>query len=182
MRSPDKAKLGNAIAKSIELDFTSMQFPSNRITYILDGGALLHRIPWKRNEFFKNIPTSYLRYIKKHYEEPIVVFDRYERGASTKDMAHRKRYRVIGRKIHFTPEMKLTMKKDEFFSCKSNKVRFLKFLRKILEENAITVIQAPGDADLLIVQTAVKSSLHRETVVISKDTDLLILLLHHMNP
>ena len=85
-------------------------------------------------------------------------------------------------KIHFTPEMKLTMKKDEFFSSKSNKVRFLKFLRKILEENAITVIQAPGYADLLIVQTAVKSSLHRETVVISKDTDLLILLLHHMNP
>ena len=77
-------------------------------------------------------------------------------------------------KIHFTPEMKLTVKKDEFLSCKSNKVRFLQFLRKILEENAITVIQAPGDADLLIVQTAVKSSLHRETVLLGKDTDLLI--------
>ena len=36
--------------------------------------------------------------------------------------------------------------------------------------------------DLLIVQTALKSSLHRETVVIGKDTDVLILLLRHMNP
>ena len=100
----------------------------------------MHRIPWKKNEFFKNILTSYLRYIKKNYEESIVVFDGYEGGASTKDIAHAKRYTVIGREIHFTPEMKLTVKKDEFLSCKSNKEGFLKFLRKTLKENAITVI------------------------------------------
>jgi hypothetical protein len=45
--------------------------------------------------------------------------------------------------------------------------------------NSLEVHQATGDADLLIVQTAVKYAINVETVVVWEDTDLFILLLHH---
>lgn len=40
----------------------------------------------------------------------------------------------------------------------------------------LQAIQSCGDADVLIVQTAIRS-----TVVIGEDRDILILLLHHVN-
>ena len=41
------------------------------------------------------------------------------------------------------------------------------------------VIQAPGDADVIIVKTAVESANLYSTALIGEDTDLLILLLYH---
>ena len=48
-------------------------------------------------------------------------------------------------------------------------------------EAKLQAIQSSGDADVLIVQTAIRSAVTRPTVVIGEDTDLLILLLHHVN-
>ena len=45
----------------------------------------------------------------------------------------------------------------------------------------LQVIQSSGNADVLIVQTAIRSSVTRPTVVNGEDTNLLILLLHHVN-
>ena len=50
-----------------------------------------------------------------------------------------------------------------------------------MNEAKLQAIQSSGDADLLIVQTAIKSAATIPTVVIGEDTDLLILLLHHVN-
>ncbi|CAC5370036.1 unnamed protein product [Mytilus coruscus] len=47
-----------------------------------------------------------------------------------------------------------------------------------LQEHSIETIQAKGDADLLIVKTAVEKSTRQEVVVYGEDTDLLILLCH----
>ena len=40
---------------------------------------------------------------------------------------------------------------------------------------------AVDDADLLIAETAVDCALSSEVIVIGKDTDLLVLLIHHVN-
>ena len=50
-----------------------------------------------------------------------------------------------------------------------------------MNEGKLLAIQSCGDADVLIVQTAIQSAVTRPTVVIGGDTDLLILLLHHVN-
>jgi len=42
-----------------------------------------------------------------------------------------------------------------------------------------TVVNAPGDADVLVVKTAVEQSVQRATTVIEEDTDLLVLLLYY---
>ena len=57
---------------------------------MLDGGALLHRIVWKKNETFLDIYDRYYKYIVIKYGDAIIVFDGYT-GPSTKDMAHLKR-------------------------------------------------------------------------------------------
>jgi hypothetical protein len=77
--------------------------------------------------------------------------------------------------------MKLTTSKEEFLSVKKNKSKFISALMDKLKDvpNSLEVHQATGDADLLIVQTAVKYAINVETVVVGEDTDLFILLLHH---
>ena len=48
-----------------------------------------------------------------------------------------------------------------------------------LTKAGITVNHASGDADLLIVQTALKAAKDYPTVLIGDDTDLFVLALHH---
>ena len=50
-----------------------------------------------------------------------------------------------------------------------------------LREKGCTVMNAEGDADYDIVQAAIAVSEYKTTTLIGEDTDLLILLLHHMD-
>lgn len=52
-------------------------------------------------------------------------------------------------------------------------------LAEKLEHAGCDVHHAGGDADLLIVQTAIASAARQDTVLIADDTDLLVLLLYH---
>ena len=158
-------------------------FILNNFRFVLDGGALLHRIPWAKDNTYSIIAEKYLKYVIKHYGINVtIVFDGYSESGSTKDMTHLRRARLVGQEVFFTSEMKFTTKKEVFFLlCKSNKSRFIKFLANYLEENNLTTIQAKGDADLLIVQTAVEQSYNSKIKLIGEDTDLLVLLIHHVS-
>ena len=57
------------------------------VNFVLDGGALLQRIPWSRGSLYKDIFKSYSEYVTRKYGEAVIVFDGYE-GPSTKDMTH----------------------------------------------------------------------------------------------
>lgn len=146
--------------------------------FVVDGGSLLHKIPWQKKETFEEIFNNYSSYLGNKYGISAIVFDGYE-NASTKDMAHLKRSRISGREVLFTPLMKLTTTKDEFLSCQGNKSRFIKRVGNHLEQKGYEIIHAQGDADLLIVQTAITKSKIKKTVVIGEDTGLLCLLLHY---
>jgi hypothetical protein len=94
-------------------------------------------------------------------------------------MAHLKRPRTSGREVFFTPSMKLTTTKEEFLSCTENKSRFIKELARYLTTKGFETTRAEGDADLLIVKTAILSSKTSKTILIGEDTDLLCLMLHY---
>uniref|UniRef100_A0A0L8I795 Uncharacterized protein n=1 Tax=Octopus bimaculoides TaxID=37653 RepID=A0A0L8I795_OCTBM len=66
----------------------------------------------------------------------------------------------------------------ERLSNQENKQRFLKVLRDALAKEGCEVIRARRDADTLIVQTAVRISENRVTVLVGDDTDRLVLLMH----
>ena len=43
--------------------------------YVIDGGALLNRIPWTRGATFSSILDSHTQYVLKKYGKAIIVFD-----------------------------------------------------------------------------------------------------------
>lgn len=179
LREANKPSLADAVwtlAKGVNM-------PTQKETdmcYVLDGGSLLQRLPWSRDTTFGSICQLYVAYVQRRYADAIVVFDGYEAGPSTKDMSHRRRSRgVVGAKVTFVEGMPIKTKKEHFLANSSNKQRFILMLSQKLQEYGIRTVHADGDADLLIVQTAVECASRHPTTLIGEDTDLLVLLCMH---
>jgi hypothetical protein len=177
MRSGNKASLADslwcpAVADSLK--------PPDQVQYVLDGGALLHRIPWVKGALWDAILRMYTEYVTHRYGKAIIVFDGYLDSPSTKDCTHTLRSGgCIGAAVHFDDTMVLQTKKEVFLSNTENKQRFITMLGNRLETAGCCVHHANGDADLLIVEVAVACAAHIHTVVIADDTDILVLLIHH---
>ena len=121
-------------------------------------------------------------YVIRKYGRAIVVFDGYSDKLSTKDCAHMRRSGgTIGVTVHFTSNIALQTKKEEFLSNKHTKQRFTALLSQRLEQAGCEIHQARGDADVLIVLTALTSAVKQETVLVGDDTDQLVLLIYHAN-
>ena len=71
------------------------------------------------------------------------------------------------------------MKKSDFLLSNSNKQDFLLLLGSVLTDSGINVFHSNGDADLLVVQTALNIAKCHSSVIIGEDTDLLVLALYH---
>ena len=72
----------------------------------------------------------------------------------------------------------MTMSKKKFLLNKVNRQYFLLHLTEYISCLGIKSVQSYANADILIATTAVERSRSRNVVVIGKDTDLLILLIH----
>lgn len=174
MREAQKAQLADTLASWV----TQCDLPSN-VHYILDGGALLHRIPWQKGASFKAIFQVYVDYLKKHFSGAIICFDGYL-GSSTKDMTHMRRTKgKSSPTISFTEDMCLSTTKESFLLNKMNKQKFIQLLSSELVKNSFMIYHADNDADLLIVEKTIESAQKQNSALIGDDTDLLILLLHH---
>jgi hypothetical protein len=177
MTEANKAKLADSLwSTTIEVS----PKPPDQIQYVLDGGALLHKIPWTKGASWDEILRTYTNYVTRRYGKAIIVFDGYSDSPSTKDCTHTRRSGgCVGVAVHFDDIMALQTKKGEFLSNTQNKQRFIHMLGNRLETAGCDVHHAKGDADLLVVETAVACAEQINTVVIADDTDVLILLIHH---
>ena len=88
----DKPALAEAIWKQLPLAVRNTVLPQN-VLYVLDDGALLHRIPWNSGETYEGISSHYIRYVGDRYGNTVVVFDGYMSAPSTKDVAHSRHVR-----------------------------------------------------------------------------------------
>ncbi|KAK3744094.1 hypothetical protein QZH41_005421, partial [Actinostola sp. cb2023] len=145
--------------------------PTEGAQLVLDGGALIYRVPWQRGLTYDAICTLYVQYVKRRYDNVTIVFDGYLDSATTKDCTHQRRANVYGPTVHFDNNMVLKSKKEEFLANKENKQRFINLLSDRLKEAGYTTIHASGDADVCIVQTAVRLARFNETVLVGDDTD-----------
>ena len=94
-----------------------------------------------------------------------------------KNMTHQRRAAgKAGATVTFIENMKVTLKKDNFLANPKNKQRFINMLSHFLQEDNCPTYHAEGDADVLIVKTAVESARERNTVLVGDDTDLLVML------
>ena len=89
MRSANKPKLAEALSK---FQLVEVEAPQAGAKYVLDGGALLQRIPWEIKRTYKQISEAYVGFIKKNFgRNVVIVFDSYPDQPSTKDRMHMKR-------------------------------------------------------------------------------------------
>ena len=172
-RQPQKPVLAYATWAKLSSNATSG--PEGDVQYVLDGGALpsiessgnLSRYLWI-------ILQLCGQEVRKRYRR----FDGYD-DMSTKKVTHQRRAAgKAGATVTFTENMKVTLKKDNFPANPKNKQRFINMLSRFLQEDNCPTYHAEGDADVLIVKTAVESARKRNTVtvLVGDDTDLIVLL------
>ena len=71
MSSPDKPSLRKVLLKGD--DAISMNDISKNCIFVIDGGALLHRVCWRKGMTFSEIGKLYATYVRKRYNDAIVV-------------------------------------------------------------------------------------------------------------
>lgn len=180
LREADKPAFADAIWKLSEPHDCSNIIQGN-IQYVLDGGALLHRIPWSHGATYKEICNRYTEYVTRKYKDAIVVFDGYS-TTNTKDVTHQRRAKgKTSMTVTFTADMPVTTRKEHFLANKENKQRFIFMLSEELQKKNCETHHAAGDADLLIVLKAIESAATTDTVLVGDDTDLIVLLCYHAN-
>ncbi|KAK3728716.1 hypothetical protein QZH41_001096 [Actinostola sp. cb2023] len=85
LRQPQKATLADALWTKLSSDAKSG--PSGNVQYVLDGGALLHRVPWPRQVKYQEVCRIYCQYVLRKYgNQTVVVFDGYDNQPSTKSI------------------------------------------------------------------------------------------------
>ncbi|XP_068675446.1 uncharacterized protein [Montipora foliosa] len=178
LRQPQKPALADALWAKLTPEAKTQ--PEGKVQHVLDGGALLHRVPWPRGSpTYKEVCDLYCTYVQKKYGRAIVVFDGYNEMSAKAMTQQRRASGKAASTVTFTESMSVTLKKDNFLSNPKNKQRFLSMLSKALQNVGCITHHANGDADLLIVKTAVESARTSTTVLVGDDTDLLVLLCYH---
>ena len=178
MNPAQKPGLADAIWSTLSPD--AKTGPTTQVHYVLDGGALLHRVPWPRgNGTYRDVLAAYTSYVSRKYGRPTVVFDGYDDISTKYSTQKRRAAGKVAPTISFTEDMQVTSKREEFLSNAKNKQRFINLLSDALRRANCQVKQAPGDADVTIVRAAVDSGQSTPTVLVGDDTDLLVLLCYH---
>ena len=154
--------------------------PVGECMFVIDGGALLYHIDWQKSKIFGNLFERYVTHIRSNYGNAIIVFDGYADAPSTKDMAHVKRCGATHTPtVVLTDQTVLSKKREIFLSNPKNKQEFINNLGFHLTKANYKVVHADGDADSLIVKTAIEEVHTKATTVICEDTDVLCMLLYH---
>jgi hypothetical protein len=181
MRKPDKACLHQDFVKGM----TDAAKP-HTLTYIVDGGFLLHRVRWSPTMNDSDVIPLFIKYVTSFGLCVSVVFDGYETGPSIKDQEHARRSLKAGQSApdrQINIDTKNIGNQEAFLSNVNNKMALINLLTDYLQQHGISVHQASGDADTLIVSVALHHASSYENLahvaVIAEDTDILALLLFH---
>lgn len=171
-RKASKPALADAIWTDVKNTSTEV---TGNVHFVLDGGALIHRVSWHRSFTYDAIYSVYVQCVVQRYGKATVVFDGYKNGPSTKDCTHQRRTSLSTPTVAFDSSMVAKVKKEEFLANRVNKQKFILHLGERLQQSGCTVNRAAGDAGLLIAQTAIQSARSLSTVLVGDDTDLLVL-------
>lgn len=153
----------------------NINIDNTNTTYIIDGGYLLHRVVWDREEIFDVIFEKYVHYVHRHFGcNVIVVFDGYtDYRKNTKVSEQNRRTTKINSScdVLFDRFMTVPTNQQQFLANTHNKSRFISMLSEKLINANISVKQASNDADVLIIETAIKQSNTITTIVVGEDVD-----------
>ena len=135
MRKPDKPSLRKALVTDEESNKFDLTSDQNNYSYVMDGGALLHRVCWVKGSNFKKIAKSYVQYVRKHYGKCYIVFDGYE-SASTKSVEQKRRDKRLQKcpDVDVKEDIIVLFTQEKFISNTNNKVQLNKLLSQYLKK------------------------------------------------
>lgn len=153
-------------------------------SYIVDGGFLLHRVHWPTGGTYQEVVEAYKMYVHRHFTDATVVFDGYDEETSTKKAEQRRRYGGTAehQEILFQLSMNVTSTREKFLANSNNKSRLIEALKDQFVSAGISVRQAEGDADVLIIRTAIDIATKQpasNVYIVGEDIDLLVILIYH---
>ena len=185
MRTGDKSELAEAIWKMVSPKLptqttTSTVWKDANVQHVIDGGSLIHRIPWtkKHQTWGKLFDITHQYIIRVYGEKTTVWFDGYPNKPTTKDEAHLRRAgEKASTNITISQDRLIPVSKKAFLANKKNNQAYIDSLSQFLIEKGVNCKLAQGDADMPMIQEAMSSAETHETYVHGEDTDLLVLLL-----
>ena len=175
-RQASKSTLAEYLWSSAKEETT---LPNENIHFVLDGGSLLHKLPWQRGSTYNQLAEMYVEFVARKYKNATIVSDGYSTQQTTKAAAHVRRHGTSVQ-VNFTGDMILQDVREKFLTNPSNKQRFINLLSETLMKLGFQIHHAKDDADCLIVKTTLDVAASSTTVLIGEDTDLLVLLLYHV--
>ena len=124
--------------------------------YVLDGGALLHRVRWLKGMKFNAVSQVYANYIRKNYKGCVtVVFNGYQ-DEGTKSHEHLRRNSIPQScNVDIHEENPVPFTQHRFLSNTENKANSINFLSQHLIQSAYLTINCLGDADSTVVKIQV---------------------------
>ncbi|CAG2195214.1 unnamed protein product [Mytilus edulis] len=136
MRAASKSTLADTIWN---LGDCTTEYTDTVYSYVVDGGSLMHKIPWKSGLTFGEICKRYVDSVKCNgTNSVVVVLDGYVSGPDTKDAMHLKRTKGIsGTKVTFTETTPFRSKKETFLANNENKQNFIEMLSKKMHSNDV---------------------------------------------
>lgn len=145
--------------------------------YYIDGGMLLYKVKWPTDCKYEKVFQEYVAYLKRHFGDHItVIFDSYDESDNKDSERSRRSLKVASREFNFTKDSKLTIKQEKFLSNYKNKNRLITYLMQEFQTNSIKCYQEKGEADVLIVETAVEDDTDFKKVIVAEDIDILVIL------
>ena len=175
-RQASKSTLAEYLWSSAKEETT---LPNENIHFVLDGGSLLHKLPWQRGSTYNQLAEMCAEFVARKYKNATIVFDGYSTQQTSKAATHIRPHGTSVQ-VNFTGDMILQDTREKFLANPSNKQRFINLLSETLMKLGFQIHHAKDDADCLIVKTTLDVAASSTTVLIGEDTDLLVLLLYHV--
>ena len=177
MRKPDKSSLRKVFLP--ENSKHPAEVASSK--YVLDGGALLHRVHWVKGMKFKEVGKAYVDYVRRNYGSTYIIFDGYDDSTSIKSNEHMRRTGSKGsaQNVIIRDENEVPYSKERFLSNTNNKTELIALLSEYLTKDNQDVYICNGDAYTKIVATCLEIAKDVPVVVVADDTDVAVMLLYH---
>jgi hypothetical protein len=179
MRKTEKSQLARELFKQGKYSSTNVMTAG----FVINGGWLLHEVKWQPGGVFEDIFHQHVQFIVHHFGRNVrVVFDGYDSGPTTKDHEHLRRSTKAAPTVVFYYSTPAYSNQAAFLANQQNKKAFVDQLMQHLIAAGMNVDQAAGDADCLIVDTALQAArIGAPVTLVANDTDILVMLLYHFD-
>lgn len=177
----DEVSLRKNVKSSLATVFESSEATNEKFEegteVVIDGGYLLHAVPWKRPATYGELCQGYISFVNNKFSDrTTIVFDGYDKVTTKGEERRRRAGTKLSANVSVGNNIVVASNQPEFLSNDDNKEELIHLLMDNLQSTGHTAIKCPADADETITSRALQFDSGPKVVVVCKDTDVLAML------